>query len=304
MKSASKLLCLLALACSPLYAKQIEYSQAQVGDSTRLTFRWEDHTDMPQGIIISVLNEDIRLHMNDPKMKIKPQDLKGFLYKSVQMQAQALSSDGYSIEVSQDNDRILISGKGRDKSELERRIAEVENSNETALRQLDETSYYTMIDGSLRLDYSEIVEGSRTILSPIAQYLTPQGSDLRTAIDSYLPFLQSIPYDRLDGTEQFGLYTPMHMLLTNRGDCESKQLALATMIKSQFPAAEVIMLGLVDHVVVGVAMTPQAGDQTFMHNGKQYILMDATGPHESVTGEIAPREIERMKQNLGVVYPI
>lgn len=304
MKSACKLLCLLALACSPLHAKQIEYAQTPMDDNTRLTFRWEDHMDMPQGIIISVLNEDIRLHMNDPKMKIKPQDLKGFLYKSVQLQAQALSSDGYSIEVSQDKDRILINGKGRDKAELEKRIAQVENSNETALRQLDESSYYTMVDGSLRLDYSEIVEGSRTILSPIAQYLTPQGADIRAAIDSYLPFLQSIPYDRLDGTEQFGLYTPMHMLLSNRGDCESKQLALATMIKSQFPSANVIMLGLVDHVVVGVEMPPQAGDQTYMDNGKQYILMDATGPHESVTGEIAPREIERIRQKLGVVYPI
>lgn len=304
MKSASKLVLLLALACTGAHAKQMEYSQTQMGDSTRLTFRWEDHTDMPQGIIISVLNEDIRLHMNDPKMRIKPQDLKGYLYKSVEMQAKSLSTDGYTIEVSQDKDRILISGKGRDKATLEQRIAQVEKSNATALRQLDESSYFTMVDGTLRLDYSEIVEGSRTILEPIAHYLTPEGADLRTAIDAYLPFLQSIPYDRLDGSEQFGLYTPMHMLLTNKGDCESKQLALATMIKSRFPNANMIMLGLVDHVVVGVEMPPHAGDQTFMHKGKHYILMDATGPHESSVGEISAREVERIKQKLGVVYPI
>jgi hypothetical protein len=293
-----------ALASGVANAAQLEYRNAPVGATTQLTFRWQDRHEQNMGIIISVLNEDVVLHTNDPKMKIKPQDLEGWLFSSVSQRAHEMSTDGYLIEIKKEGESILINGTGPLTDELNKRVKSVENANADALSFLAQNSYFTLDDGSIRLDYKKIVEGSADILSPIAYYLRPQGADVRRSIEAYLPFLQTIPYDKLDGTEDFGLYTPMHMLLTNRGDCESKQLALATMIRSQFPDTPLIGIGLVDHMLLGVAMPPQAGDQTFMHKGDLYVLMDATGPKASRIGELSSLEITRITQGLGVAYPI
>jgi hypothetical protein len=302
----------VALACvifscmaSPLViADQLEYKKTLVGDATQLTFRWKDRNEKNRGIIISVLNEDVSVHINDPKMKIKPQDIEGLLFSSVNKRAQEMSTEGYLIEIKKEGTTILINGTGPQADELNKRIKSVENANTDALSLLAKNSYFTLDGGSIRLDYKKIVTGSAEILSPIANYLRPEGADFRRTIESYLPFLQTIPYDKLDGSEDFGLYTPMHMLLTNRGDCESKQLALATMIRSQFPDTPLIGIGLVDHMLLGVAMTPQASDQTLMHKGKLYVLMDATGPKVSNIGELSSLEITRIRQGLSVVYPI
>lgn len=294
----------LALASNVVYAAQLEYRKTPVGDATQLTFRWEDLHYNRNGIIISVLNEDVSLHVNDPKMKIKPQDLEGWLYSSVSKRAQEVSTDGYLVEIKKEGPTILINGTGPLEDELKNRVKSVENANEDALAFLSQSSYFTLEDGSIRLDYQKIVGASADILSPIAHYLRPEGADIRRSIEAYLPFLQTIPYDKLDGTEDFGLYTPMHMLLTNRGDCESKQLALATMIRSQFPGIAMIGLGLVDHMLLGVAMAPRAGDQTFMHKGTLYVLMDATGPKIARIGELSTTEIDRISKGLGVAYPI
>ncbi|WOF81825.1 hypothetical protein P5704_023790 (plasmid) [Pseudomonas sp. FeN3W] len=285
-------------------ARQIEFSQAASGETVEFTYRWDDRFGRPDGVIMSVLKQDIDAHLNDPKMKIRPKALAGWLFEHVRQEAARLSTDGYSITVSNNDGMVSIQGKGIDQKVLNDRVEQVKAINQRALEHLESNSYFMLVDGEIRLDYKEIVDTSTSLLGPVASIMTDTRVSTRENIERYLPFLQNIPYDRLDGDEEFGLYTPMHMLITNKGDCESKQLALATMIRSQYPTADMIMLGLVDHMVIGVAIAPQVGDQTFMHQGRLYVLMDATGPALSKPGHLSEREVKRLSAGEGIVFPI
>lgn len=285
-------------------SSQTEFSYKKVSDSINFTYRWTDFAQSHQGVIIKVSEEEIPLYLNDPKMRLKPRDLDRWLYKQIANQAQAMSYGGYHIEAVEKDGIIHLDGSGIDKVELQSRIHLIEQTNVRALDYLENNTYFTLIDGSIRLNYEAIVIDSSPLLKPLAGQLGRVGASARDNINQFLPFLQTIPYDQLDGEDDFGLYTPMNMLVLNKGDCESKQIALATMLKAVNPGADIIFIGLVDHMIMGVRMPTVPGDQVFIHEGKPYVLMDATGPSMVPAGHISDREIERIKQGHGTIYKI
>ena len=142
-------------------------------------------------------------------------------------------------------------------------------------------------------DYARLVAHYHPILEPVAQAISAAEMAGGTAgrLDLALALIQTIPYDELrtrDVESGFDFVTPPTLLETNKGDCDSKAVALAAILRSLLSAARTIMVLLPRHAVVGIDLPARGGDRTLRHEGRQYLLMEAAGPAPYRVGTLFP----------------
>ncbi|MGY0650058.1 MAG: hypothetical protein ACW7DU_18220, partial [Paraglaciecola chathamensis] len=89
-----------------------------------------------------------------------------------------------------------------------------------------------------------------------------------------LGWLQSIPYDDLESrvsSNGAGFSPPFTLLSNNQGDCDSKSVLMASVIRALFPDIELVMLYLPNHALLGIAMSPQKDEASMLINGEEYL---------------------------------
>jgi hypothetical protein len=146
-------------------------------------------------------------------------------------------------------------------------------------------------------DYDWIVERSTEACRPIATAIVlavtgrhPTQVSPRERVEALTSYVQNaIPYVRDfeeersrmhgDAAERFELMTPL-MTLLRGGDCDSKSLLLAALIRSvdaTVPLALVhCMLSDEPHVCLAVGVPHGPGERTFQHGSRAFTLIEAT----------------------------
>lgn len=151
-----------------------------------------------------------------------------------------------------------------------------------------------------RPDYVVIARNFAPRLAPLSQSLSRPGDDPRRFLARSLAFYQSIPYETLgtgnDLEGDLGYLTPLSVVDLNRGDCDSKSVALWSLMKVRYPAVPVVLLLLPSHALLGVGITPAAGEATFDHQGRRYVLIEPAGPALLPLGRVSPPTAEAIQR--------
>lgn len=160
--------------------------------------------------------------------------------------------------------------------------------------------------GVLEADYQWLIDGCLKKVEPIAASIlretdrvlkesdAPRIANDRDKVAAIFRFIQSIPYetviDLADGKDRCGMRTPLITLLKG-GDCDSKSVLMAALVRSKKLADVVIVtLSMRDgsgHAILGVNVTPHSTDRTISHNGKRFVLAEAATSDERKDGNIA-----------------
>jgi hypothetical protein len=157
-------------------------------------------------------------------------------------------------------------------------------------------------------DYGRIARESLATIEPLvrawAQHhaLAPS----REAINQLLGFFQSIPYDTLESrnsTDGAGFAMPVALLARNRGDCDTKSVAMATMVHALAPEIPIVMVLLAEHALLGFAIETRPGDATLKYSGRTYVLAEPVGPALKALGKIAKSSSGRAHQLLQLFEP-
>lgn len=157
--------------------------------------------------------------------------------------------------------------------------------------------YYTQFrfaygQPSIIPDHVRIVLDSLTDLAPVASAIKQQQPDLtpRQMLAYISNWLQQIPYqDLTDRQHSSGssFNVPLKLLAENRGDCDSKAVLLAALIKIMFPKIKLAFIYPPNHALLAVAIKPKDEDETALIAGQLYVLVDATGPAQLQVGKIS-----------------
>lgn len=133
----------------------------------------------------------------------------------------------------------------------------------------------------LVINYEDIILDYADVIGVTHEFFLQRdpGKTQSQMINDRLNFLQSITYDALDSND-FGMLTPIRMLAEKRGDCESKQVYMAGLLKKLYPNRAVYLVLLPDkqHIVSAVEMPEAPAQLSYVKDGKQYLIVDATGP--------------------------
>ncbi len=160
--------------------------------------------------------------------------------------------------------------------------------------------------GVLDADYQWLVDGCAKQVEPIAASIlretdrvlkesdAPRIANARDKVAAIFRFIQSIPYEEVpelaDGKDRCGMRTPLITLLSG-GDCDSKSVLMAALIRSK-KLADVVIVTLTmrdgsGHAILGVNVTPHSTDQTVSYDGKRFVLAEAATSDERHDGNIA-----------------
>lgn len=310
--SARLLLALLALALAgsaPAAARQLQYGQWNAGPDIVFDYTFEDFDRS---------RVRVRFPMNVAAIDAADRRFNGYddaaLDSAIDQAVQAYvrrNGGGLDVKMWREGRVLHFSFAGVD----EKRIDAVRNGLDAEIDNATRGFFATrllMLDGKFVLvDYAAVAREFTGVMAPMGKALLAQSAqrDERGRMALALALIQAIPYDTLqsrDIANGFGFITPPTLLKLNRGDCDSKTVALAAIAKHILPQRHFVIVLMPQHAVLGVDLPARPGDRTLAHQGRTYVLMEPAGPASFPVGKMFPisdkmlaeKQVERVIQLL------
>lgn len=172
--------------------------------------------------------------------------------------------------------------------------------------------YMRDINKTIYLDYTRLAEHYTAPLKPLAQAIAAAassgGGDERTRLALALAFFQTMPYDPLtdhDVSNGIDFIAPPVLLNLNRGDCDSKAVALGAVLHSLLPGRRLIIVLLPHHAIVGIDLAVQGEERSLLYQGRRYVLMETAGPSAFAIGTLFPDTDAYIRsQRIDLVMPL
>lgn len=170
--------------------------------------------------------------------------------------------------------------------------------------------YLRRIDRStIWVDYVGAARRYMRALWPLSQALLgiAGGADERTRVGLALSFFQAIPYDQLTDRVRSGGYDfapPPTLLDLNRGDCDSKAVALACVLRAITPSRLSAMATMPGHAILAVDVPWREGDAWVREQGRVFIALEPAGPAMAPVGQVAPETARFLDAQTFSVWPL
>lgn len=134
----------------------------------------------------------------------------------------------------------------------------------------------------LKIDYERLITEGTGPLSDCfhALYEAGSGSSVRQYMGLLLAFLQELEYevppDEDDGRRTVGLRVPTDVLVSGKGDCDSKSVAFASLWR-RLPTSLIFIL-VPGHALVGVEAQVYPDEEAVVVGNRSYVLCEVAGP--------------------------
>ncbi len=141
-------------------------------------------------------------------------------------------------------------------------------------------------------DHVAVLKQQLPLLKPVANaFMALYGqNNIRKIASQVALWIQQIPYMDLSDRRQSagtGFVSPWQLLQQHRGDCDSKAVLFAAVMRHIAPTMKLAILYFPDHAVIAAQIPALKGEQTVTIEGKTLLVIDATGPAENAIGTLA-----------------
>jgi hypothetical protein len=153
----------------------------------------------------------------------------------------------------------------------------------------------------IMVDFPAATSALQGPMTAVARALgaTPNIADNdRARIALALAFFQEVPYAVLeDKDRRGGDFLPAAALLAqNRGDCDSKAVALAAVLRTYTPWRKFVVVTMPEHAILAVDLPAEPGDQTIRGQARQYVALEAAGPALAPVGRVGGHTAKYLKE--------
>jgi len=120
----------------------------------------------------------------------------------------------------------------------------------------------------------------------------------RARVALALGFFQEVPYAVLEDKERHGGdFLPAPALLAqDRGDCDSKAVALAAVLRTYAPSRRLVVVTMPGHAILAVDLPAGPGDWTIRDHGRQYVALEAAWPALAPIGQVSSFTAKYLKE--------
>jgi hypothetical protein len=204
---------------------------------------------------------------------------------------------------------VEINLEGRDHKRVSQVMAALEDVYHSASAAYLQRLYMREIGKTIYLDYTRLAQHYVQPLKGLAESIgNASGGDERDKLALALAFFQTMPYDALtdhDVSNGIDFIAPPVLLNLNRGDCDSKAVALGAVLHSMLPNRKTIIVLLPQHAIVGIDLAPQPGERTLSFEGRTYVLMETAGPATFAIGALFPQTDAHVKaRRIDQIFPL
>lgn len=268
-------------------AQQTDFVSSVRGDWAEFAFAWRDAEGQPQQLKFALPLDDVRLGAREFG-KINQTNEQAFVLARMQDYAQQHSVGGTRVTVTRQGDTFLIATEGPDGAALQQHAAALSDMQLQAQQDYLKQHYYQPdaaagVPHAYKPDYPALAARYTPALAPLIAAIGVQtaGQPPRAVVNYVMNFLQSIPYDTLQDSQTSngaGFQTPHGLLARNLGDCDTKSVALAAILRGLYPALPMVMVMTADHALLAVGLPQGGNDYALQLPDGVFVLADATGP--------------------------
>lgn len=296
------------------HAEQRAFSITQTADKRQYQYQWEDAQGQPQQLTFALSLEQIE-PLPEEQATFQPVLAQRYVTVSLLKAAKAVDPRQAKILVKQRGDAVNVkieSPSNETATQLQSEFATLrEQAFTTYLTERYFTRYTTpMLRQAIKPDHIRHIQESTLALLPLSQAIyekLARQSDAREYMNFLLSWVQSIPYDAMDNrvsSNGAGFAPPIYLLNSNKGDCDSKSVLSAAVIRSFLPQVPMALILLRDHALLGVAISQRPDDKTLMIEGVPYVLLEPTGPALLPFGDIAESSLQKLQSGYYTIEPI
>lgn len=291
--------------CVNCYAEsyQINYKY-KINDTTiDFSYNWLD-ADLQRNFISFELPKldvaESYIDFNQPSN----QELSKFVIKKIRDDVSKInnSQNDYKIVINDDNTmNVFYNSTTVNKTEVNNLISKIQSSLESLKIEFLKERFFlwNKNDSLITIDYKKISDlyslKSNTIAIAFKNKNNRYMNDKRYVINNLLSFYQSIPYDTLENDRGDGFSTPFKLLHENKGDCDTKLVAVNSVIKNLFPDIKTIAIVVPNHAFIGIEMPINTNDKRLSYKGRNYVLAETAGPSVAKIGVLSDYSIKNIQ---------
>jgi hypothetical protein len=285
------LLVALAAFASGAEAQQLDFKRISRSGDELLSYRWRDDLRKEHSVAFTLTRQAIR----EAEDSFSQYSLQG-MWQVVEQDLRdevARFGNGARINLKRTSDGVRWTVEAR-KSDLDELTRKVEGRLKRSEQEYLARHLRRMVgERRIIVDFAAATGALQGPLRAVARALgdVPDvANEDRARVALALGFFQEIPYATLDDKQrQGGDFLPAPALLAeNRGDCDSKAVALAAVLRNFTRFRKLAVVTMPGHAILGVEMPAQPGDATIRQGGRQYVALETAGPSLLPVGQVGP----------------
>jgi hypothetical protein len=296
----SLLAIVLLVCCGGAEAQQLAFKRESRSGDELLAYRWRDWDKREFSTGFTLTKEAIR--QSEASFRDFSLNAMWRINEADLRDEAAKFGHGTHIDLSSTRTGLRWTVKGPDQAtadqlmqKLKERLARSEKTYLGAhlRRRVDERR--------IMVDFAAATAALQGPMTAVARALgaTPnvENSD-RARVALALAFFQEVPYALLEDKDRLGGdFLPAPALLAqNRGDCDSKAVALAAVLRTYAPSRRLVVVTMPEHAILAADLPAEAGDQTIRQQGRQYVVLEAAGPALAPIGRVSSQTARYLKE--------
>lgn len=290
----------------PSLAEQTTFNKSKKNKEMYFSYTWSDHQEQPRELAFAL---PLRQLNKQKHKKFIPDLAQQYVYIELHKAARQIDPREARVKIQHRGQDIYIQVTSRSNNLFNKWQNSMNQSREKALDQYLQDNYYSHFRSylgqkAIKPDHLRYISENKASLLPIAQAVydkLPTNSDTRAYINLLLSWVQSIPYNELKNrltSNGAGYLPPLSVVANNQGDCDSKSVLMASLVRSLLPEVKMTMVYLPNHALLGIVLPFRTNEQTLDIDGLDYLLMEPTGPAKLPLGEIANRSTRDIAGNM------
>jgi hypothetical protein len=275
---------------------QEKFEKTYSTNDIKLSYQWRDHFDTSRSISFTLPRGEVQDQYRSVK-KYMPEIVQRYVYIELMKKAQKIDPREASVRIKRVGKDLNIIVSSQSPEMLDKWQAVMLSNREDAYSQYLEENYYTRYQNHLgqtgiKPDHLRYLSESRELLVPVAQAFFEElgtGGDTRDYVGLLLSWIQNIPYNELEDrlvSNGAGYSSPVEVLTTNLGDCDSKTTLTAALMRALFPNLKMAILYLPNHALLAANIANKETDEYIEIDGYKYVLIEPTGPALLMVGNI------------------
>jgi hypothetical protein len=298
----------LLLVSGTAYGQQIDFGRVSLSGDERLSWRWRGAGGNDRSTAFTLTKDAIaeaEASFRDFSMEGMWRTLEAALRDEV-----AAAKIGAQIKLTRNLDGLNWTITGPDQrsvDQLSRKVKErLDRDQEVYLKHY----LRQRVGQRIIVDYAAAARAQQKPIRAAVAALraTPNVVDSdRARIALALGFFQQIPYAVLeDKVRRGGDFLPAPALLAqNRGDCDSKAVALAAVLRTYTPSRKLVMVTMPGHAILAADLASDPEDWAIRSDGKQYVALEAAGPAMSTVGQVGSLTARYLKEGREIeIWPL
>jgi hypothetical protein len=288
------------------FSQQLSFNKSKKNKEMYFNYTWSDHQEKTSDISFSL---PFRQLNKQNHKKFIPNLAQQYVYIEMHKAAKKIDPKEARVHIQRRGQDIHIQVTSRSNKLLDKWQRSMNQGQQKALDQYLQDNYYNHFRSylgqkAIKPDHLRYVSENTAALLPVAQAMfekLPINSKTRAYIHLVLSWVQSIPYNELKNrltSNGAGYLPPLSVIANNQGDCDSKTVLMASLVRSLFPDVKMTMVFLPNHALLGIALPFRKNGQTLNIDGMDYLLMEPTGPSKIPLGEISNRSAQYIAGNM------